>query len=111
MTMNLQQVLITVALVIAATMLTRYLPFLLFPEGRKTPAFVDYLGRVLPPAVLGMLVIYCYKTLDFTASDHGIPALLAGAGVIALQLWRKNMVLSIIGGTVLYMALIRLPVF
>ena len=111
MIMTTQESLITIGIIMLATMLTRYLPFLLFPDGRETPRYVQYLGKVLPPAVLGMLVIYCYKSVDVTTGDHGLPELLAGAAVVALQLWKKNMFLSLLAGTAVYMILIRLPVF
>lgn len=106
--MTLTQKIITIAVVMAGTVLTRFLPFAVFPAGRKTPPFVRYLGNVLPSAVLGMLVIYCYKGLDITAGSHGIPELVSGLVVVLLQKWRKNMFLSIVLGTALYMILIRL---
>lgn len=106
--MTASQQLITVAAVVLGTLITRFLPFLLFPAGRETPPYVQYLGKALPPAVLGMLVIYCYKGVNFMAGNRGLPELLAGAGVVALQLWFKNLFLSLLAGTALYMLLIRL---
>lgn len=107
--MTLKQELITIAAVVVGTLTTRYLAFILFPAGRQTPQFAQYLGRVLPPAVLGMLVIYCYKNVSITTGNHGLSELIAGAVVILLQKWKKNLFLSIVAGTVFYMVLIRLP--
>jgi len=106
--MTLSQEVLTIVIVAAGTVFTRLLSFAVFPSGRKTPTFVRYLGTVLPPAVLGMLVIYCYKNINLTSTSHGLPELFAGLVVVILQKWRKNMFLSIIVGTILYMTLIRL---
>lgn len=105
------EILLTVGVIAAGTLFTRFFPFLVFPPGKETPDYVQFLGRALPPAVLGMLVIYCYKTLDVTAGMQTLPPLLAGGLVILLQKWKRNLFLSILGGTALYMLLIRLPVF
>ena len=102
------QLVVTVVLVMIATMLTRFLTFFLFPAGKETPAFIRYLGEVLPPAALGMLVIYAYKSVDVTTGNHGAPELIAGAVVILLQKWKKNMFISIAAGTALYLVLIHL---
>ncbi len=96
-----------IGVVAAVTVLLRFLPFWIF-AGRKTPAFVAYLGKVLPFAVMGMLVIYCLRGISFTASPHGIPELVSVALVVALHLWRRNTLLSILGGTVCYMLLVQL---
>lgn len=111
MTMTLQQSLITIGVIMLGTMLTRFLPFLLFPDGRPVPKYVQFLGRALPPAVLGLLVVYCYKNVSFTSGNHGLPELLAGLAVVVIHKLKKNMYLSILTGTVFYMILIRLPVF
>jgi len=105
--MSILQQFITIAVVVAATVLTRFLPYVLFPEGRKIPDFILYLGKVLAPAVFGMLVIYCLKNVDFAAGAHGLPELLSILAVILLYLWKKSMVVPLIGGTALYMVLIR----
>ena len=97
---------LTIAVCTAATMLTRFLPFLIFPEGKKPPAVITYLGKVLPCAVIGLLVIYCLKDAVFT-SLHGLPELIAILVVAALQKWKKNMFLSMGAGTVLYMVLVQ----
>lgn len=111
MTMTVTESLIIIGVIMLGTMLTRFLPFLLFPAGRESPKYVQFLGRVLPPAVLGLLVVYCYKSVDLASGNHGIPEIAAGLVVVLLQKWRKNLFLSILVGTVLYMILIRLPVF
>ena len=107
MTMTPGQSVLTIAVVALGTMLTRFLPFLLFPEGTKPPPFVLYLGRVLPYAVIGLLVVYCLKDAVFT-SYRGLPELLAMAAVAALQRWKKNMLLSMFAGTALYMLLVQM---
>ena len=87
-------------------MLTRFLPFLIFKEDRKTPGFVQYIGKYLPSAVFGMLVVYCLK--DVPGSGHyGIPELIAILFIVALHKWKKSTLLSIGGGTVLYMVLVQ----
>ncbi|MDO4154891.1 MAG: branched-chain amino acid transporter permease [Clostridia bacterium] len=107
MTMTLTQQIITAAVIVLATMLTRFLPFLLFPADKPTPKYLQYLGKVLPAAVFGLLVVYCLKNVDILSGSHGIPELLAIAVVVALHLWKKQMLLSIAGGTVVYMLLVQ----
>lgn len=107
MTMTLTQAVITVAAVVLGTMTTRFLPFILFPEGRKPPAYIQYLGKVLPFAVIGLLVVYCLKDVSFLTAPFGIPELLGIAATAALHLWKRNMLISISGGTVIYMVLIQ----
>lgn len=86
---------------------TRALPFLCFPEHKTPPAAVTYLGRVLPPAVMGLLVVYCLKNVSLTAAPHGAPEALAIAVIILLHFARHNTLLSIAGGTVCYMLLVQ----
>ena len=93
------------ALVIAAT---RFLPFLIFGEKRKTPPIIEYLGTVLPCAIMGMLVVYCLKDISFLKSPYGLPELIACCVVAALHVWKRNSLLSIGGGTVCYMLLVQL---
>lgn len=97
-----------VAVMAAVTALLRFLPFLIFRGGWKTPALISYLGQVLPQAIIGMLVIYCLKDVSLTAAPFGLPELIAGAAVVLLQAWRRNSLVSILSGTALYMLLIRL---
>ena len=87
------------------TVLTRFLPFLLFKK--ETPRYIAYLGKVLPPAIIGMLVIYCLKDISFSASPFGLPELLAVACVAVMQVWKRNSLISILMGTVVYMVLIQ----
>lgn len=104
--MTTTQSILTILAVVLATMLTRFLPFLIFPEGKTPPAPVTYLGTVLPYAVIGLLVVYCLKDAVFTAW-HGLPELIAIAFIVVLHKWRKNTLLSIAAGTVLYMVLVQ----
>ncbi len=106
--MTLTQQIITVAMVVLGTMLTRFLPFLLFPAGKPTPKYIRYLGSVLPGAVFGLLVVYCLKNVSLLAGSHGIPELVSIAVVVALHRWKRQMLLSIAGGTVCYMLLVQL---
>ena len=106
--MTVPQHIIIIAMVVLGTMITRFLPFVLFPAGKETPGYVKYLGRVLTPAALGLLVIYCLKDVNFLAGSHGVPELIAMAVVTALHFWKRQVLLSIAGGTVVYMLLVQL---
>lgn len=106
--MNTSYTLALIAVVAAVTALLRFLPFLVFGGGRKTPAMVTYLGRVLPYAIMGMLVVYCLRDVSVVAYPFGLPELVAGAAVVLLHLWRRNTLISIVGGTALYMLLTAL---
>ncbi|MBR3869503.1 MAG: branched-chain amino acid transporter permease [Clostridia bacterium] len=106
--MTLTQQIITVSMVILATVITRFLPFIIFPAGKETPKFIKYLGKVLPAAVFGLLVIYCLKNVSIMDGSHGIPELIAILCVVAIHLWKRQMLLSIATGTVVYMLLIQL---
>ena len=106
MTMTAAQSALTILAVVAATMLTRFLPFLIFPEGKTPPAAITYLGSVLPYAVIGLLVVYCLKDALFT-SWHGLPELIAILFTALVHKWRNNTLLSIAGGTILYMILVQ----
>ena len=97
---------VLVAVMAAVTMLLRFLPFLVFRK--EPPAYITYLGKVLPPAIIGMLVVYCLKDVSLFAHPFGLPELIAVAGVAAVQAWKRNSLVSILTGTVLYMVLIRL---
>lgn len=107
MTLTPVQTLLTILAVTLGTMLTRFLPFLLFPNSSKTPKFIRYLGRVLPYAVMGLLVVYCLRNVTVTAAPFGVPEAIAVLCVAGLHLWRKNTLLSIGVGTALYMALVQ----
>lgn len=97
-----------IAIMALATMATRFLPFLIFGENRKTPQLVTYLGKVLPCAVMGMLVVYCLKDVKFLSAPYGIPELIGIVVVALLHLWKRNSLLSIGVGTVCYMLLVQL---
>jgi branched-subunit amino acid transport protein AzlD len=106
--MTLTEQIITIGLCILGTMLTRFLPFLVFSENRTTPAFIQYIGKFLPSAVFGMLVIYCLKNVSFLSGTHGIPELIAIVVTVVLHKWKRQMLLSIAGGTACYMLLLHL---
>ena len=96
-----------VAALAAATMLTRFFPFILFPPGKKIPEYVEYLGKTLPYATIGLLVVYCLKDINLASEFHGLPELIAVTAIILLH-WRKgNSLLSIGVGTVVYMILVQ----
>lgn len=105
--MTLTQQIITVATVALGTAVTRFLPFLIFPAGKPTPKYVQYLGKVLPAAVFGLLVIYCLKDVSIFTGNHGIPELISIILVVLLHVWKRQMLLSIAGGTVCYMLLVQ----
>lgn len=106
--MTVTQQMITVAVVVAGTMLTRFLPFLLFPAGKTTPKYIQYIGKVLPPAVFGLLVVYCLRNVSIFEGSRGIPEFIAIGAVIVLHVWKRQMLLSIAGGTILYMVLVQI---
>ena len=105
--MTLSQQIITIAMCVLGTMLTRFLPFAVFSSKRPTPPYIQYLGKVLPGAIFSMLVVYCLRGVDLLGPTHGLPELLAGAAVVGLHLWKKNTLLSIAVGTALYMVLVQ----
>ncbi len=100
-------VLAMVAVSAVVTAFLRFLPFLLLRKGHKTPAIITYLGKVLPCAIMGMLVVYCMKDVDFLSRPHGIPELLGCIIVALLHIWRRNSLLSIGVGTVAYMLMVQ----
>ena len=93
--MTLTQQILTIAMVVLGTALTRFLPFLIFPSGKPTPKYIQYLGRFLPAAVFGLLVVYCLRNVDLLSGIHGIPELLSILLVIGLHVWKRQMLLSI----------------
>ena len=106
--MTLSQQIFTIGAVILGTMLTRFLPFLLFPSGKPTPAYIRYLGKVLPAAVFGLLVLYCLRNVSLSGGSYGLPEGISILVVVVLHLWKRQMLLSIAGGTVCYMLLVQL---
>ena len=105
--MTLAQQIITAAMVVIGTVITRFLPFIIFPDGKKTPDYIKYLGDVLPLAVFGLLIVYCLRDVSILHGTHGIPELISIALTLGIHLWRRKMILSIAAGTVCYMLLIH----
>lgn len=96
-----------IAVMTAVTFLTRALPFLLFDRGQEPPKVILYLGRVLPPAVMAMLVVYCLRGMEFSSAPGWLPQVIGVGAVAALHRWKHNTLLSIFGGTLLYMVLVQ----
>lgn len=107
MPLNNKETLIMMLVVTVATVLTRALPFILFPENKKTPKYIVYLGKVLPLTIVGMLVVYCLKDVSILSGTHGIPELIAIVVIVLLHLWKENTLLSIGVGTALYMFILQ----
>lgn len=105
--MTVQQQIITIAMCVVGTMLTRFLPFLVFRPKRPTPRYIQYLGRVLPGAIFAMLIIYCLRDVSLLQGSHGLPELIAIAVTAGLHLWKRQMLLSIAGGTICYMLMVQ----
>ena len=104
--MTTAQSILTILAVVLGTMTTRFLPFLIFPEGKEPPRYITYLGTVLPYAVMGLLVVYCLKDA-FSDGHFALPELTAILFIVVLHKWKKNTLLSIGCGTVLYMFLVQ----
>ena len=105
--MNTHAVLM-LAVTAVVTAALRFLPFLIFGGKKQTPVYISYLGKVLPYAIMGMLVVFCLKNVSFVQAPHGLPELIAGTVVVLLHLWKRNTLISIVAGTVCYMLLIQL---
>ena len=106
--MTLTQRIITIAICVLGTMATRFLPFLFFSENKETPPYIKYLGKALPSAIFGMLVVYCLKNVTFISGNHALPEIIAIAITVALHFWRRQMLVSIAGGTLCYMLLVQM---
>ena len=98
---------ILVGVMSIVTILLRALPFLVLGKDKDVPPVITYLGEVLPKALIGMLVVYCLRETDFAGASHGIPEMISAAAVVLLQIWKRNAILSILGGTAIYMVLIQ----
>lgn len=107
MTLTVQQSLIIIVVVALGTILTRFLPFILFPDNKKTPNYILYLGKVLPFAAIGLLIVYCLKNVSALAAPYGVPELIAIGCIVLLHLRKGSALLSIGGGTILYMVLVQ----
>lgn len=106
--MTVTQQIITILMCVLGTMATRFLPFLVFSDKRPTPKYIQYLGKALPSAVFGMLVVYCLKHVEILSGSHGLPELIAVAVTVGLHFWKRKMMLSIACGTICYMLLVQL---
>ncbi len=106
--LTLTQQIIIIAICVFGTMLTRFLPFLVFSSKKPTPIFVQYLGKALPCAIFGMLVVYCLKNVSVFSGSHAIPEVIATTVTIGLQIWKKEMIITIAGGTIVYMLLVQM---
>lgn len=109
--MNRHYEVLLIAVVALVTIVLRFLPFFVFGGGKETPKFISYLGKYLPYAIMGMLVVYCLKGVSFVNAPYGIPEALGVAAVVGLHLWKRNTLLSIAGGTILYMILVQNNIF
>ena len=105
--MTTQRALAMVAVAAVCTFATRLAPFLLFNGKKPIPPLIRYLGEALPPAVIALLVVYCLKNVQWLTGSHGLPELLCIAVTALLHLWKRNHLLSIGAGTVLYMVLVQ----
>ena len=101
------QTIIMIMAIALGTMTTRFTPFLLFPENKEPPKVITYLGQVLPPAMMGLLVVYCLKSVSIKTAPYGLPELIAILVILALHKWKSNVLLSIGGGTAVYMVLVQ----
>ena len=115
MTMTIWQGAITIVTVVLGTMCTRFLPmllrflpFLVFPESKQPPRIIEYFGQVLPYAMTGLLVVYALRNTPILTGSHGLPELIACTVIVLLHVWKRNMLLSIAGGTIVYMLLAQL---
>ena len=106
--MTLPQQIVTIALCARATMATRFLPLLIFGGKKPTPRSIQYLGKALPGAIFAMLVVYCLGNVTPLTGSHALPELIAIAVTVGLHLWKRQTLLSIAGGTVVYMLLVQL---
>ncbi|WP_276859694.1 branched-chain amino acid transporter permease [Bifidobacterium merycicum] len=107
MTMETWQGVVTIFMAVLGTVITRFLPFIVFPESERPPRVVEYLGKVLPYAMGGLLVVYSLKNVTPFSGTHGIPEAVAIAVIVALHVWKRSMLLSIAGGTAVYMLLVQ----
>lgn len=105
--MNSQNAFLMIFVIALVTAALRFLPFLIFDNGRPVPEFINYLGRVLPYSIMAMLIVYCLKNVSVVKAPFGIPEFISVFLVAILHIWKRNTLVSIIGGTVCYMLLIQ----
>ena len=101
------QAILMIFIMAGITFALRGLPFLLFSGKNKTPAYITYLGKVLPYAIIGMLVVYCLKNVSLLTAPFGLSELIAGVAIVLVHVWKRNTLLSIGGGTIFYMFLVQ----
>lgn len=105
--MTTSEQIITIAMCVIGTMLTRFLPFMVFRADKPTPKYIQYLGKALPAAIFGMLVVYCLKDADFLTGMHGLPEIVAIVIAVVFHLWKRNMLISIAAGSFSYILLVN----
>ena len=105
--MGEQQIIMVIAAMALVTIALRFLPFLVFDRGEQLPKWISYLGKVLPPAVMSMLLVYCLRNIDLAAGNHGLPELICVGVAMLLHNWKRNTLLSIGVSTLLYMLLVQ----
>lgn len=108
MTLNAYQAIITIAAIAITTFFIRAVPFILFPEDKSTPEYIEYIGIALPCAIMAMLIVYCLKSVSVLSFPFGLPEVIAIVVIAAVHFWKKNMLLSIATGTILYMFLVQI---
>ena len=101
------QAAIIILCIVAGTFLTRSLPFIMFPEVKEQPKLISYLSRTIPAAMMGLLVVYCLKNVSVLTWPHGLPEIIGIGSTVGLHLWKKNVLLSILVGTIVYMVMIQ----
>ncbi|MFA5471901.1 MAG: AzlD domain-containing protein [Acholeplasmataceae bacterium] len=105
--LSTREIVVTILMMSLGTMVTRFLPFIFFPDNKKTPEYILYLGKALPFAVMGLLIVYCLKDVTVTKHPYGMPEMIAIVGIIILHLWKGKALLSIGAGTVIYMIMVQ----
>ena len=108
MILTVPQTFIIIAAIALGVQVSRWLPFVAFSGKKEMPEFIKYLGRVMPPALMGLIVVYCFKGTDILGGNHGLPELIASAVVILTYKWKENLLISVGGGTAVYMLLVQL---
>jgi len=106
-TLTVTEALIIIGVMALATAITRFLPFLCFPDAASAPQYILYLGKMLPTAAVSLLVVYCLRDVSIKSMPHGIPEAIAIATVAALHIWKRNTLLSVAAGTLVYMLLVQ----
>jgi len=104
--MNIDRSILVVGIMSIVTIILRFLPFVIFSGKKETPKLISYLGKVLPPAVMSMLVVYCLKDTSFASTAGFVPQLVASAVVVLSYVWKKNSLLSIVLGTAVFMMMV-----